>query len=131
MADIDTFGVIGTPSPIAAAACSIFSNSAVTTAVVAKADPGNLYGFLVNGGTPGNFLQFINAAATPVLGTAALFSIQIPASGILTVLPASIALANFPTTPPSGPVGGISVGISTTYNGASAGTAAAVVIFYI
>lgn len=128
MADLNPNGLnpnytVGIPWPIAQAACSTFSNSAVTTAVVVKAGLGNLYGFLVNGGTPGNFLQFINASATPTLGTLPVFSIQIPASGIVTVMPGAIALANFSL--------GISLGISTTYNGASAGTAAAVVAFYL
>lgn len=105
-----------------ATATSLFSNSAVTTAVAVKAGPGNLYGFLVNGGTSGNFLQFMNAASGPTLGTAAVFSVQIPASGILNTLPGNIAISNFGT--------GISAGISTTYNGATAGTAAAVVVLY-
>lgn len=128
MADLNPNGenpnyAVGTPWPLAQAACSTFSNAAVTTAVVVKAGLGNLYGFLVNGGTSGNFLQFINAASAPVLGTAAVFSVQIPASGIITVWPGSIALTNF--------LLGISLGISTTYNGAVAGTAAAIVAFYL
>jgi hypothetical protein len=110
------------PSSVAGAALSLFQNSAVTTAVVAKASTGNLYGCLVNGGTSGNFLQFINASATPTLGTAAVFSIQIPASGIISIPPGMFPMSAFAT--------GLSVGISTTYNGASAGTAAAVVLFY-
>ena len=110
------------PSAASGASCTLFSNSTVTTAVVAKASAGNLYGCLVNGGTSGNFLQFINASSAPALGTAPVFSIQIPASGIISIPPGVFALDNFTS--------GISVGISTTYNGASAGTAASVVLFY-
>jgi hypothetical protein len=120
--DLNFGYTIGAPTSIAIASLSLYQNSAVTTAVVAKAGPGNLYGFLVNGGTSGNFLQFIDDSSSPALGTHAIFSIQIPASGIITVMPGAIGLNNF--------VRGISLGISTTYNGAVAGTAAAVVVFY-
>lgn len=113
---------VALPNAAAGAACTLFQNSAVTTAVVVKASAGNVYGFMVNGGTSGNFLQFMNASATPTLGTNALVSIQIPASGIVLVPAADIAQFNAGT--------GISVGISTTYNGAAAGTAAAVVVLY-
>jgi len=113
---------VALPSAAAGAACTLFQNSAVTTAVVVKASAGNIYGFMVNGGTSGNFLQFINASSAPTLGTAAVFSVQIPSTGIIFAPPAALAMVNNGT--------GISVGISTTYNGASAGTAAAVVVFY-
>jgi hypothetical protein len=113
---------VALPNASAGAACTLFQNSAVTTAVVVKAGAGNIYGFMVNGGTSGNFLQFINASSAPTLGTAAVFSVQIPSTGIIFAPPASLAMVNNGT--------GISVGISTTYNGASAGTAAAVVVFY-
>ena len=113
---------VALPSTAAGAACSLYSGATVTTAVVAKASAGNLYGCLVNGGTSGNFLQFMNAGSSPTLGAASVFSIQIPSSGIISIPPGSFALSNFSS--------GISVGISTTYNGASAGTSAAVVLFY-
>lgn len=113
---------VSLPSAAAGAACTLFQNSAVTTAVVVKASAGNVYGFMVNGGTSGNFLQFINASSAPVLGTAAVVSFQIPSTGILFLPAAHIAQFNNAT--------GISVGISTTYNGAVAGTAAAVVVLY-
>jgi len=120
--DVMAVNAVMLPSAAAGAACTLFQNSAVTTAVVVKASAGNLYGFMVNGGTSTNFLQFINAASAPTLGTAAVFSVQIPASGIVLVPPGAFALDNFTT--------GISLGISTTYNGATAGTAAAVIAFY-
>lgn len=110
------------PNASAGAAATLFQSSAVTTAVVVKASAGNIYGFMVNGGTSGNFLQFINASSAPVLGTAAVFSVQIPAAGVVFAPPAAIAMVNNAT--------GISVGISTLYNGSVAGTAAAVIVFY-
>lgn len=119
---VEAVNNVALPNASAGAACTLFQNSAVTTAVVVKASAGNIYGFMVNGGTSGNFLQFINAASAPTLGTAAVFSVQIPASGIVFAPPADLAMVNNAT--------GISVGISTTYNGASAGTAAAVIVFY-
>lgn len=119
---VEAVNNVALPNAAAGAACTLFQNSAVTTAVVVKASAGNIYGFMVNGGTSGNFLQFINAASAPTLGTAAVFSVQIPASGIVFAPPAALAMVNNAT--------GISVGISTTYNGASAGTAAAVIVFY-
>jgi hypothetical protein len=121
-APTNTLWATPNPSSASAAACTLFQNSAVTTAQVVKASAGNLYGYLVNGGTSGNFLQFINAASAPTLGTNAVFSVQIPAAGLIVAMPAAMALNNFTT--------GISLGISTTYNGASAGTAASVVAFY-
>jgi hypothetical protein len=113
---------VALPSAAAGAACTLFQNSAVTTAQVVKASAGNIYGFMVNGGTSGNFLQFMNTAAGPALGTNAVFSIQIPAAGVILVPVNAIAMANNTT--------GISVGISTTYNGAVAGTAASVIVLY-
>jgi hypothetical protein len=77
---------------------------------------------MVNGGTSGNFLQFMNTASAPALGTNAVFSIQIPASGVVLVPANAVAMVNNAT--------GISVGISTTYNGAVAGTAASVIVLY-
>jgi hypothetical protein len=100
------------------------SQSALTTAVVVKASTGNLYGFqITNGAATVCYLEFINVASAPSLGTGAVYSFQIPASGTVTITPSSVGLSNFAT--------GISVGMSTTYNGASAcGTAATAVIFY-
>ena len=110
------------PSNATAAATTLFSNSAVTTAVVVKASAGNLYGFIQSGAAAGNFLQFMNTASAPVLGTNALFSVPIAATSGIIALPETMAMAAFST--------GISVGISTTYNGATAGTSAAIAVFY-
>ena len=112
---------VALPSAAAGAACSLYSNATLTTAVAVKASAGNLYGVIVSG-TAGNFVQFLNIASAPTLGTGALFSIPIPSGGVLVVMPGSIGIANFTT--------GISVGISTTYNGASAGSSASVAMFY-
>ena len=112
------------PNSLAAEATSPASESSLTTAVVVKASAGNLYGFQVtNGSASVCYLQFINVASGPTLGTTAVYSFAVPASGTLTLAPGSFALSHFTT--------GISVGMSTTYNGSSAcGTAATGVIFY-
>lgn len=120
----NTVAVQPSPSTLAGQANANSSQSALTTAVVVKASNGNLYGFQVtNGAASVCYLQFINASAAPVLGTAAVFSFAVPASGSLTLPPGAIALSHLTT--------GISVGMSTTYNGSTAcGTAATAVIFY-
>lgn len=112
------------PSGATGAATSFSSQSALTTAVVAKASSGTLWGFSVtNGAASVCYLQFINAASAPVLGTAAQFSIAIPASATLTSLPGAVSFGFMAT--------GISIGMSTTYNGSTAcGTAATAVLFY-
>jgi hypothetical protein len=100
------------------------SESALTTAVVVKASSGILYGFQVtNGAASVCYLEFINAASSPTLGTAATYSFAVPASGTLTVPIGMLAMSSYTT--------GVSVGMATTYNGATAcGTAATAVIFY-
>jgi hypothetical protein len=99
------------------------SQAALTTAVVVKASAGNLYGFQVtNSSASVCYLEFINAASAPTLGTATTYSFAVPATGTLTLPPSTLALSNYAT--------GISVGIATTYNGAAACAAATAVIFY-
>lgn len=112
------------PSQTALVALTPSSQSALTTAVVAKASPGALYGFQVtNGAASVCYLEIMNIAATPTLGTGAVFSFGVPASGTLTLPPGTFSLAQLST--------GISVGMATTYNGATVcGTAATAVIFY-
>jgi len=112
------------PSTGAGNALSASSQSALTTAVVVKAAAGGLYGFQVtNGAASVCYLQFINAASAPVLGTAATYSFAIPASGTLTLQPGSYSMSAYAT--------GISVGVSSAYNGASAcASPATAVIFY-
>jgi hypothetical protein len=117
-----------TPTAIVTSGIAIANSSqaALTTAVVVKASQGNLFGFWVtNGAASTCYLEFINASSSPVLGTNAVFSIPVPATGAAPVIvtPGTYALNNFAT--------GISVGMATTYNGSTAcGTAGIAVIFY-
>jgi hypothetical protein len=115
--------VIAGASNLGAATVTASSQSSLTTAVAVKASFGNLYGFSVtNGAASVCYLQFINAASGPTLGTASTYSFAVPASGSLTVI-GNIGLSHYST--------GISVGMSTAYNGSAAcGTAATAVIFY-
>jgi hypothetical protein len=112
------------PSTASAAALTPFANAALTTSVNVKASAGNVYGvFAVNGAASVCWVQFINSAGAGTLGTGAVFSVPMPASGVISISPASMALANFGT--------GIAVGVSTTNNGAVAcGTAGSVDVFY-
>lgn len=119
---VEAVNNVALPNASAGAACTLFQNSAVTTAVVVKASAGNVYGCIVSGGTSGQFLQFINASSAPTLGTAAVVSFPIPASGQILIPSGALAMFNNAT--------GISVGISTTYNGAVAGASTAVVVLY-
>lgn len=116
--------VSATPSSAAALALSASSQSSLTTAVVVKASSGGLYGLQVtNGSASACYLEFINAASAPTLGTNAVYSFQVPASSTLTLPASMFQLSNFST--------GISVGMATAYNGSSAcGSAATAVIFY-
>jgi hypothetical protein len=106
-----------------------FVSTSLTTATVVKASAGNLFGWVgVNGSTTTIcYLQFMNTASSPTLGTNAVFSIPIGVStatvpGSHTMI-AAIAVANFAT--------GISVGLSTTYNGSTAcGTAGNATVFF-
>jgi hypothetical protein len=122
--DVMAVNNVALPSAAAGAAPSLSSQSSLTTAVVVKSSAGNLYGFAVtNASASVCYLQFINVASSPTLGTTALFSIPIPASGNYVATPNEIPLAAFSA--------GISVGMSTAYNGSSAcGSAATAVIFY-
>jgi len=99
------------------------TNTSLTTAVVAKASTGNLYGFSVNNGAASVcYLEFINASSAPTLGTNAIFSVAVPATSSVTIMPGSFGV-NFST--------GISYGLATAYNGSTAcGTAGAASIFY-
>jgi hypothetical protein len=111
------------PSTGAGNALSASSQSALTTAVVVKGGAGGLYGFQVtNSAASVCYLEFINAASAPSLGTAATYSFAVPASGTLTLQPGSYSMSAYAT--------GISVGMATTYNGSSACAAATAVIFY-
>jgi hypothetical protein len=122
--DVMAVNNVALPSTAAGAALTATAESALTTAVVVKASAGNLYGFQVtNGAASVCYLQFINVASAPTLGTASTYSFAVPASGTLTLQPGSLPLSNY--------TAGISVGMSTAFNGASAcGTAATAVIFY-
>jgi hypothetical protein len=122
--DVMAVNNVALPSAAAGAAPSLSSQSSLTTAVVLKSSAGNLYGFSVtNGAASVCYLEFINVGTSPSLGTSALFSIPIPASGSVIVTPNEIPMAAFSS--------GISVGMSTAYNGSSAcGSAATAVIFY-
>jgi hypothetical protein len=117
---------LNTPFPSAApgAATSLSSQSSLTTAVVVKASAGNVYGWTAtNAAVAVCYLEFMNAASGPTLGTAAVFSIPIAASGSVVAMPGEFPVNAFST--------GISVGLATTYNGASAcGSAGTAAIFY-
>jgi len=104
--------------------------TSLTTAVVVKASSGNVYGFIATNGstTTACYLEFMNVASSPTLGTGAVFSIPIPVSSStapanVIAMPTDLAMSNFST--------GISVGMATAYNGSTAcGTAGQVTIFY-
>jgi hypothetical protein len=122
------FNVTPTPNAASAFATLVSSQSALTTAVVVKASAGNVYGaFVVNASASTCYLEFMNASSAPTLGTAAIFSIPIPGSGtnggVINIPSGAMAMANFST--------GISVGLATAYNGASAcGSAGTATVFY-
>ncbi len=107
-------------------ACSLsqFTNTSLTTAVVVKASTGAVYGFQIqNAQTSVCYVEFINAASSPTLGTNAVFSIAVPASGTVTLPPGAFALGSFAT--------GVSVGMATTNNGSTAcGVAGILTLFY-
>jgi hypothetical protein len=112
------------PSTASAAALTPFANAALTTSVNVKATAGNVYGlFVVNGAASVCWVQFINSSGAGTLGTGAIFSVPLPASGVVSISPGTMALANFTT--------GIAVGISTLNNGSVAcGTPGSVDVFY-
>jgi hypothetical protein len=120
----NSINTVPNPTNLAVGALTPSPQSALTTAVVVKASAGNIYGFQVtNGAASVCYLEFINAASAPSLGTAAVYSFAVPASGTLTLPPGSFALSRNGT--------GISVGMATAYNGSTqCGTAATGVIFY-
>jgi len=96
----------------------------LTTAVVVKASAGNLYGVLAtNGAASVCWVQFLNTASSPALGTNVVFAVPLPVSGVVAAPPGALSMSNFST--------GISIGISTTATGSSAcGTAGNVTVFY-
>lgn len=114
------------PGAAAITALSTSTKAALTTAVVVKASSGNLYGaYALNGAASTCWLQFLNASASPALGTSVILAVPLPASATqpVYIVPTEIALANFTT--------GISVGIATTAAGSTAcGTGGNVVIEY-
>ncbi len=116
--------VAGEPENNSLNATKFSPQSALTTAVVVKASVGNVFGFaIMNLSGSVCYLEFINAASGPALGTNAAFSIPIPANTPFTVWSGFAGMGNFSS--------GISVGMATTYNGSTAcGSAAAGVIFY-
>lgn len=122
--DLSTYVNPATVAAVAPTNTCSGSCTGLTTAVVVKAAAGNLYGFTANNGAASVcFVEFINAAAGPTLGTAAVFSVAIPATSSVIFPVGAIPIANFAT--------GISVGLSTTYNGAAAcGTAGNVFPIY-
>jgi len=117
-----------TPSPTkySFAALSSSVQASLSTAVVVKNNSGNVYGVMaLNGAASTCWIQFINAASAPTLGTNVIFSIPLPASTTQPVMvnPGDFGLSNFST--------GISVGIATTATGNSAcGTAGNITVFY-
>lgn len=95
----------------------------LTTSVNVKASAGNVYGMSVtNGAASVCWIQFINSAGAGTLGTGAIFSVALPASGTVNIF------FNFPV---GGFTTGIAVGISTTQNGSTAcGTAGSATVWY-
>jgi hypothetical protein len=114
------------PSETASNALSPSVQASLTTPVVVKAGAGDVFGvYALNGAITTCWVQFINAASSPVLGTNVVFSIPLPASVSqpVYVSPGAFALANFPA--------GISVGIATTATGSTpCGTAGNLTAFY-
>lgn len=115
--------VLPQPGAGSAVAVSVSTQSALTTAVVVKASTGNIYGLMVtNGAASVCYLEFMNTASGPSLGTNAAYSIPVAASSSV-IIPVGVYGPNLTT--------GISVGMATANNGSSAcGTAATATIFY-
>jgi len=113
----------GAPSSAAGAASST-AVVTVNTATNVKASAGNVYGVsCANANASICFLQFYNTAGSPTCGTSVVWSLAIPSSGVLTIPPDPIALANHAT--------GIGVCMGTTATGSTACTTAnACTIFY-
>lgn len=106
---------------------SISNQAALTTAVNLKASAGSLYGFIgaYDGAAAGCFLQFMNSA-TGTLGTAPVFSVQLPfaataaGNSVSLILPMPLQFS-----------AGVAVGMSTTDNGSTAcGTAGSVTVLF-
>jgi len=98
------------PLTAAGNAVSALGSATVTTAVVVKASAGNVYGLSVaNGAATVCWVQFLNASSAPTLGTAIVFAVALPASGVVTIPPGTFALGNFSA--------GISMGIGLAATG--------------
>lgn len=114
------------PSTTASNALTPSVQATLTTPVVVKASSGDVFGvYALNGAITTCWVQFINAASSPVLGTNVVFAIPLPGSVTQPVYlsPGAFALANFSA--------GISVGIATTANGSTpCGTAGNLTAFY-
>jgi hypothetical protein len=111
------------PTANALHACSVGIQAALTVANV-KASAGSVYGMsIANLTAAALYIQFYNTAGTPTLGTSVVWFIAVPASGMVTIPPGALALANFAT--------GIGIGASTTPTSTGTpATAPAVTIFY-
>ena len=120
---VETVNAVVLPSTLAGTTLSSSFINATGAAVNLKATPGNLYGFsLTNGTAAVAFIEFFNAATTPVLGTTAVvFCIQLPASAVITLPPSTFALFNFST--------GIGFAVTTIENGTVAAAVTGMVFY--
>jgi hypothetical protein len=118
-----------TTTNTAAAVASATTETSLTTAKAVKASAGLLYGYAwANGATAAIcYLQFINTASSPALGTNPVFSVAMSENAAAVSPNTGVYMFPYPISFTTG----ISVGISTAYNGASAcGTAGNVTVFY-
>jgi len=110
---------------VASTADSGLTSSTVTvnTTTNVKASAGEVYGVsCANANASTCFLQFYNTAGSPTCGTSVIWSLALPSSGTLTLVP-GIGLRNHAT--------GIAVCMGTTATGATACTTAnSCTIFY-
>jgi hypothetical protein len=120
---VETVNAVVLPSTLAGTTLSSSFINATGAASNLKATPGNLYGFsLTNGTAAVAFIEFFNAATTPVLGTTAVvFCIQLPASAVITLPPSTFALFNFST--------GIGFAVTTIENGTVAAAVTGMVFY--
>ncbi len=112
------------PSTAAGTALSASVKATVTASVNVKASAGNVYGVSVaNGAAAVCWVQFINSASAGTLGTAVIFSVALPSSGVVTISPGTFALGNFSS--------GIAVGVASSTNSSTAcGTGANLTVWY-